>query len=54
VRDRGHARSVPPRCTAVDIDPHAAAAIGLNARANRQKIDVVAMTILGDLRRTSM
>jgi len=34
--------------TAVDIDPYAAAAIGLNARANRQKIDVVRDDLLGD------
>jgi predicted nicotinamide N-methyase len=34
--------------TAVDIDPYAAAAIGLNARANRQKIDVVRDDLLDD------
>ena len=34
--------------TAVDIDPYAAAAIGLNARANKQKIDVVRDDLLDD------
>jgi predicted nicotinamide N-methyase len=34
--------------TAVDIDPLAAAAIGLNARANRCRIDVVVRDLLDD------
>jgi predicted nicotinamide N-methyase len=33
---------------AVDIDPYAAAAIGLNARVNKQKIDVVRDDLLDD------
>ncbi len=34
--------------TAVDIDPFSIAAIGLNAKANRQKIDVRREDLLGD------
>ena len=34
--------------TAVDIDPFAASAIALNARANRQRVDIVRRDILDD------
>jgi predicted nicotinamide N-methyase len=41
-------RSGAAAVTAVDIDPYAVAAITLNARANREKIDVVRDDLLDD------